>query len=152
MTTEHFVIDASVAGKWFLDDEESVDIARVVHVKMLADEIKLHAPVILYYELGNILTKAKRRKDRPLTAERSREAYEYFLEIPITFHDQDTDNKMATLDFANKHHRSFYDSTYICLAIDLGYKWLTAERRFRGGFPPSFPIEHVQILESLKVK
>ena len=39
MSDERYVLDASVAAKWFLDDEDAVDIAEAFLIRFLAKEI-----------------------------------------------------------------------------------------------------------------
>lgn len=50
---ERLVIDASVAAKWFLKDviERDIDLADDILLACLADEVELHAPQILPYDL-----------------------------------------------------------------------------------------------------
>ena len=44
---DEYVVDASVAAKWFLDDETAIAEATDYLVRLLADEIILHAPTLL---------------------------------------------------------------------------------------------------------
>ncbi len=150
MATDEYVLDASVAAKWFLDDEDLVDIAERVLIRSLADEIRLHAPVTIWYELGHLLTKAQRDRNRPLTPKQSVGAYEKFFELPIHFHELDLKERLGALRFANKYHRTFYDSTYICLAMKLDCMWLTDERTLGEPLPPKFPKRNLLVLESLR--
>jgi predicted nucleic acid-binding protein len=58
---DSYVIDASVVAKWYLNDENLIDKAEDFLVRLLANEIILHAPEILRYELGHLLISAKRQ-------------------------------------------------------------------------------------------
>jgi predicted nucleic acid-binding protein len=149
MKTDIYVIDASVSAKWFLHDEELVDVAEDFLTELLADKIELHAPIILQYELAHTLTKTQRQKGRPLTPKMCIDAYQSFSGYHIVFHNIDYEERMKALKFANKFHRGFYDSTYIGLAIKLDCPWLTSEKTFRGVLPPGFPRKHILTLESL---
>ena len=59
MINERYVLDAPVAAKWFLNDEDVVDIAETFLIRFLAKEIVFYAPHILEYELGHIITRAQ---------------------------------------------------------------------------------------------
>ena len=54
MRTDVYVLDASVAAKWYLNDERYIEKARLYLIKLLANEIELHAPVLLQYEMANL--------------------------------------------------------------------------------------------------
>ena len=43
MISERYVLDASVAAKWFLNDEDAVDIAESFLIRFLAKEIVFYA-------------------------------------------------------------------------------------------------------------
>ena len=66
---ERFVLDASVAAKWFLDDEEFIDLARSFLERFLKGEIEFFAPTIIKYEVGHLLTKAYREKRKSLLSQ-----------------------------------------------------------------------------------
>ncbi len=57
---DRYVIDASVAAKWFLKDsfEDHVDLAEGILVDVLAGDIVLHAPRLMTYEVSRLLWKA----------------------------------------------------------------------------------------------
>lgn len=145
---EILVLDASVAAKWYLNDEDLIDEAEEFLVRLLADEIELHAPEVLRYELGHLLTKAQRRVDQPIDGNQSEEAYRTFCGLPITFHQLNDTQRQEVLRFANTFHRGFYDSCYVWLAGYLNCRWLTTERRFGGTLPQGYPTEWVLTLES----
>jgi len=150
MASERYVVDASVAAKWFLNDEDHVDVAEEYLERLLADDIELHAPSILQYELGHSLIRAQRDGDRPLDANQSYESYQTFTKLPIVFHNLDGNTRLDVLRFAIRHYRGFYDSAYVCLAVNLDCKWLTSEKRYRRPLPSGFPMDHVLPLESLR--
>ena len=146
MAIDRCVIDASVAVKWFLDDEELIEAAEAVIVRFLSGELELHAPIILRYELAHALAKTQRRKSRPISTPMIVKAYETFSEHPIIFHDLDKKEMLQALDISCRFRRSFYDSAYICLAMKLGCAWLTADARYAHGLPRQFPADHVMVL------
>lgn len=148
MPPDRFVLDASVAAKWYLDDEEHTDEAEIFLLRLLAGGIELHAPRILQYEIGHLLAKAQRRLGRGIDAATAQEAYRTFCALPILYHDLDDTARTDALNFATRYHRGFYDSCYVTLAIHLGCRWLTSERRYGGHLPPGFPTDAVLALET----
>jgi len=143
---DQYVVDASVAAKWFLNDETAVQEATDYLVRFLGDEILLHAPILLRYEFGNILTRAQREDGRPIDHERSLEALEIFQDYPITYHDLGKQALLETLTLANQLRCSFQDSSYFWLARSLNCRLLTADTKFVQNIPPGILREHIQAL------
>jgi predicted nucleic acid-binding protein len=146
MASERYVVDASVAAKWFLDDEHLIQEATAYLVRPLSDEIEMHAPVLLRYEFGNILSKAQRDDGRPINDDRSLEALELFLEYPILYHDLASARMLIALRSANQYRSSFQDASYLSLAMFLGCRLLTADTKFVERLPPDIVQRHVQNL------
>jgi predicted nucleic acid-binding protein len=142
-----YVLDASVAAKWFLDDEAHVEEATDYLVLMLADDITFHAPVLLQYEFGNILTKAQRDDGRSLGYAESLRALETFQEYPIKYHALDKQALRETLRIANQRGCTFQDSCYLWLAQDLKCRFLTDDREFVRRLPEEIVNEFVQLLQ-----
>jgi predicted nucleic acid-binding protein len=147
---DSYVIDASVVAKWYLNDENLIDKAEDFLVRLLANEIILHAPEILRYELGHLLISAKRQSERPIDRNQCEEAYRTFCELPIIFHQLNDIQRQEVLSFANDFNKGFYDSSYIWLAGHLGCQWVTAEKRLGRELLSGYPVERVLTLESLR--
>jgi predicted nucleic acid-binding protein len=115
------VVDTSVAAKWFLDEPNAPDALR-----LLDDRWELHAPDFLDLELDHLLAKRFRRGE--LTKAEGASIRAALAEFPIHrhyFHDlQD-----AAFDLACRHRRGVYDSLFVALALYLGTKLVTADRR-----------------------
>ena len=79
---------------------------------VLEGKIKLYAPQLIYYELGNVtLMKAKKNTIK--------ENRKYFLcNLLQTINIKDCDF-VKVFDLAQKHNLTFYDASYLQLAIDL---------------------------------
>lgn len=144
---DQYVIDASVAGKWFLNDEASVREATDFLVRLLGDEIVLHAPTLLRYEFGNILTRAQRDDGRSISPEQSLEALEIFHEYPIVYHELAKQAFLETLTLATRFRCSFQDSSYFWLARSLNCRLLTADTKFIQKLPPDLIRDHIQALQ-----
>lgn len=148
MPPDLFVLDASVAAKWYLNDEDHTEEAEIYLLRLMTGEVEFHAPRILQYEIGHLLAKAQRQLGRGISAAAVEEAYRTFCALPIHYHDLDDAIRTDALKFANRYHRGFYDSCYVCLALTLGCHWLTSERRYGGKLPPGFPAGVVLALEA----
>lgn len=143
---DRYVVDASVAGKWFLNDEAAVQEATDYLVRSLADEIALHAPTLLRYELGNILIRAQRDGGRPIDHPQCVEALDIFLEYPIAYHELGRPALLETLSFASQSRCSFQDASYLWLARALDCRLLTADNKFVRSLPPHIIRDHIQSL------
>ena len=56
-----FVVDTSLALKWFLDDEEDREYSLTI-LRSISDDYKPVVPWLWFCEIGNALTMAVRRK------------------------------------------------------------------------------------------
>jgi predicted nucleic acid-binding protein len=146
---EDYVIDASVAAKWFLDDETGVEEETTILSQFLAEEIRLHAPVLLQYEFANLLVKVQRQLARPIDIGQSQEAFHIFLEYPITYHSLGKDDLLDTLQRAAEYNCTFYDSSYLWLARALNCRLLTADTKFVKALPAEIARDYVRSLLDL---
>lgn len=124
-----FVVDASVAVKWLIEEEDS-DAAAVVLAKVASAEIVLHVPDLIYSEIASVLCKKFRVAD--LKTADVRDAVADFLQIPLTVHPA-KDLFARALEIAIQSGRSAYDSQYLALAENLDLELITADRRFYRG-------------------
>ena len=154
---DRLVVDASVVGKWFLKDEleTDVDLADGLLVALLAGDADLHAPKTLQYEICGMLTKAcrvrvpstgKPRLSKIAAVEHVRD----FFSLPLQFHEPTAEEEVTSVELAVDHARSYYDMTYLSLAMKLGCKCCVADQRVLGGVGPAFPHEHVVTLAQLR--
>ncbi|MCY4531251.1 MAG: type II toxin-antitoxin system VapC family toxin [Gammaproteobacteria bacterium] len=104
-----FVLDASVALAWFLDDEQALQ-ADNVRARLIPE--RAYVPQLWHLEVRNGLIIAERRGR--LSATRTNECLEAIKRLPIQ-----TDSE-AVLDtvvsFARMHNLSVYDAVYLELA------------------------------------
>ena len=122
-----FVLDASLALQWFLEDETE----RKYSLSILASlsEKRALVPVLWFYELGNGLLMASRRKritlgqiDGFLTRLRN---------LPI---DAALQTPVEILDlpaFAHTHGLTTYDAAYLALAMRSGLPLATTDETLR---------------------
>jgi predicted nucleic acid-binding protein len=115
------VIDASVAAKWFLPENDS-DKA----IRLLDGRHQLLAPDLIYAEYGNILWKQHTRASMdPVEAAK---AIERFLRVPLQVHPSQVLLPRA-LSLAIQTRRTVYDCLYLALAMDANTVMVTADRR-----------------------
>ena len=116
-----YVIDASVAAKWFLKEEYNEEALSLFDVKN-----KLHAPDFLLLEMDNVLWKWIMRGT--IDTREGRNIRDTLRRYPIQKHPF-----LPLLDYAykiaNQTQRTVYDSLYISLATSLKGKMVTADRR-----------------------
>ncbi len=110
---ELYVIDASVAVKWF-SEEDGSELARKILQKAQAQEIKLLAPDLLLYEVGNALWKGKRVKGTDVE-----EALSVLQNSSLEFFSLDANLIKSSCTFIERYDLTFYDASYVALA----YEW-----------------------------
>jgi predicted nucleic acid-binding protein len=117
-----YIVDASVALKWFLPESESE-----VALRLRAPSHLLAAPDYLWLEVGSVVCQAIQRKE--LTSEEGLEILPRLRKIPIQIFPSANllDSAIAT---ALETSTSFYDCLYLALAVSLNAQMVTADRRF----------------------
>lgn len=127
------VIDASVALKWVLNDEEHIAEASQILLDVQAGGLEIFAPDLLCYEFSNVLWVAARQAR--LTPQNTRAAVRFFQQLGIQYQPLDAFWGLA-LDIAFQYQRTFYDSVYIALAQQLGVWCFTGDRRLYNALHP----------------
>ena len=103
-----YVVDASVAVKWFLP-EDHTEAAR----RLLEDGFELSSPDLVGAEFGNVMRKRWRRGD--LSAEAVDAALLSLGRLPLRVETSEP-LLMTAWDAARRYDRSFYDGLYVALA------------------------------------
>jgi predicted nucleic acid-binding protein len=113
VSVKRIVIDASVALKWRLRDEEATTQADAILDDFLASRLELLTPTLFDYEIANGLRVAVTR--RRLTEDEAAAALADFAQYSISRHDF---AGLATVAFqlSGQHQRSAYDGAYLALA------------------------------------
>ena len=106
------VIDASVMAAQLLPDEAHSDFAHAL-LEQLDTEERI-APIIFWYEIRNVLIKAKRRNR---IDQRHLDACLIQLTDELTIREDTERNEAAVLDLAQRHNLSIYDASYLETAI-----------------------------------
>lgn len=117
-----YVVDCSVAVKWFLPEPQATAAARI-HVS----RGPLHVPDLFHLEFGSAVLKRIRRKE--ITLEEGIRMVEEIRLVPMQRH---TDESLFPLAFeiASIVNASIYDCMYLALAVRLSALVVTADKRF----------------------
>jgi predicted nucleic acid-binding protein len=116
------VVDASVAVKWFVPEIHSEEALR-----LLDAGFRRHVPVLLHTEVGQTIWKKVYQRKEIVPAD-GRSILRGLMVTPLEVH------AVAPLlepafDIALATGRTVYDSTYLALAVALGCKLVTADRK-----------------------
>jgi predicted nucleic acid-binding protein len=117
-----FVVDASVAVKWFIPE-----IYYEAALQLRNSEYELHVPKFVLLEIGNVLCKKQRQTE--LTREESALILKLLQSLPLHWHSDDIIFNQA-VTIASETQRSLYDCMYLSLAILLDGLLVTADRKF----------------------
>jgi predicted nucleic acid-binding protein len=134
-----YVLDASVAAKWFLptSQEPFAAEARMVLSRFSSGDCNLLVPDLFWSEIANILWKSVRlgRLSRTScdaavqTLERS--GIRTFPTLPLL---------KDALAIALTFNRPIYDCQYLALAMESNFPMLTADERLANALGARFPI------------
>ena len=117
-----YVVDASVAIKWFVPEIHSDAALRARY-----GGYRLHVPAFMMLELGNVLAKKIRREE--LTRNEGDAILKELKQLPLQRH---VDERLfpAAYALACDIHRSLYDCLYLALAEAVDGTMITADRKF----------------------
>jgi predicted nucleic acid-binding protein len=120
------VPDASVAAKWFLDDEPEIEAAREIRAQQNRGDIDFAAPECFYYEFGNIIRTAERRTPPRISLQRADEIIREILALPISV---SRTTLLLPQAFARSRANdvSLYDALYLATAEMLDATFITAD-------------------------
>lgn len=122
--TGSIIIDASVAAKWLLPDEQGNNAADRIKNDLIDKVIKVTVPIFIFYEVNNLLKSATlSHRINPAKAKR---AYKGFLDLGFNVYSS-KDLFEHTLEKAFDLDISSYDASYIALAEYLQIPLFTAD-------------------------
>ncbi|GJL56680.1 MAG: DNA-binding protein [Nitrospirales bacterium] len=117
-----YVVDASVAMKWFIPEIYSESAIRLHRTNY-----HLHAPGFIILELGNVLGKKIRRNE--LSQDEGEIILKEMTNLSIQRHANDR-LFHSTYALALDTQRSLYDCLYLALAETIDGKMVTADGKF----------------------
>ena len=136
-----YVVDASVAAKWFAPEPHSEAALRV-----LAGAHELHAPDFFLLEMDSIVCKwIHSGLITPSEGDRIRQAIH---RAPLQFHTVVSARDLA-YSLANDTGRSTYDCLYLALAALLQCRMVTADRKLYDALAKGPFAQHVEWVETV---
>jgi predicted nucleic acid-binding protein len=133
--TNTFVVDASVALKWHLNDDDDDEAAQLLLEDLTSGAVRAYAPEHLPWEAAHSLRNAARRGR--MTFDQGRAALETFLEFPITYVPGER-LLIASYDYAGWFGCSLYDAAYVAPADSLACPMVYADRRLQSSLAGRF--------------
>jgi predicted nucleic acid-binding protein len=136
---KRFVLDASVAAKWYLQEQYS-ELAD----ELAACEPEWVIPDLFFFEMGNIFW--KKVGGGEMDEGDVREAMKDLLSIG--FKQRETRSLICyALELAMEFQCTVYDGLYLAVAIDERCPMITADRKFYGTFSRTALGEHLIWIE-----
>lgn len=136
-----YVLDASVAIKWFVPEVHS-DAAR----RLLASNHTFLVPDFFFAEVANVLWKRVRRGEdtvenaRQILADLNAFPVEVCLSQPLM---------LLALDIALENDRAVYDSLYLALAVSQQCQMVTADEKFYNALQNTTYINNLLWVENI---
>lgn len=132
------VIDASVAAKWSLQDEDLVAEADTLLDRYSRREIRLIVPDLFWAECGNILWNAVRRGR--CTREKATSSLVALKDLDLTTVSSESLIERA-LSIASDFNRTVYDSIYVALALESRGELVTADEKLANAIAAYLPVK-----------
>ncbi len=134
------MIDASVAAKWYLRDEDLVDQADWFRAQYQAHSILASAPYLSRYEVGRSLTLASRLGRLNPSDARQELANYCALGLHMTSDPDWLIQSAAQISLTRRV--GYYDSVYLALADSLGIQFVTADNKLINALAGALPFVH----------
>ncbi len=123
MEREDIILDASVAVKWFTQEEHH-DKAITIRDKFIKGEIEIIVPDLILYELANAL-----RYNPNFNSKDVEDSIQSILDLELTITTPMPSILQKAIETAFAKDITIYDSVYMALAQNLNCKLITADRR-----------------------
>lgn len=128
MTSEPaWVVDASVALKWYLLDEEFVEDATALRDSYVNEDLAIFAPNYIRYEILNALEVA--RLQQRITASEASAGFRHFVDLGFYLPEDGDDLLASAAEISRAYEISPYDALYLALAENSDELFVTADRR-----------------------
>ena len=135
-----FVLDASVAVKWFLPPKDERLTAEALELlrKYVLAEVRLIIPDLFWAEIASAFWKAIRLGRFDKTS--AQEAISYLGSCDLPIYSSLTLLGRA-FEIATTFDRSVYDCLYVALAVQTKSQLITADERLANSFAAHFPVK-----------
>ena len=121
------ILDASLTLRWFLEDEAGREYALGVLASLSTKRAAV--PVLWFYEVGNGLLMAYRRKR--IALDKIGGFLTRLKALPIDASDQSASEILELPALAQKHSLTNYDAAYLALAMSLNLPLATTDDDLR---------------------
>lgn len=121
--TPVFVLDASVAVKWYVP-EEGRERALRLRQDYMDEKIDLIAPNLIFYEVGNAV-----RFHPGATAREVGEAVRGLRGMQVAVQNMTDTVVDSATEIAFTENITFYDAVYLAIAENVGVKFVTADKK-----------------------
>lgn len=132
------MVNASVATKWVLNDEDFASEAGDLLVWNQFARVRFTAPAHIQYDVGNALRVAVR--PGRISLEDAKLGYDRFLTIRIQLVSSEELLRDA-FDISTQYDCAFYDGLYLALSAGTGFPLVHADGRLRNTLDGRFPNE-----------
>ncbi len=120
------VVDTSVLIKWIkTKDEELVNEARRLLTEIERRPLEVHVPALLLYEVGNILLLKTDLESAGLN-----DAISNLEALPFAVAPPATPLLRRAARLGKEFNLTFYDASFLALAVELDCPFVTADRPF----------------------
>lgn len=148
---DRWVVDSNIVLKWFVPNEENAEKAGQLLEMAVVGEIELHAPSVLYYEIGVVLarwgsTRRKARGEQYMSLKESTQILEFLADIDIRITNFSVRAAQEAVEMCVRYSKGFKDMMFLQLAKELDCRLLTDDRKMVQGITDSFPRDHVVLL------
>lgn len=145
---KRYVVDSSVAIKWFVPEIHSEIAAQLLDPRQ---ELDLFAPDLLVAEFGNTLWQKIGRKE--IDFPKPKEIFDKFLAQIVgtsLWLQPSTDFAQTALRISNDEHRTFYDSLYLAVAVTMGCRLVTADVKLAKAIQKGKLAVHILLLTDVE--
>ncbi len=125
--SNQWVVDASVALKWYFRDEELRSQADSLLGAFALGVATLTAPSFIRYEIANAFVVAQRRGR--LSSEQLLPRLESFFALDIVYPGENEEFFHSAVELTKRVPVAFYDALYLALAQRLAFNFVTADRQ-----------------------
>jgi predicted nucleic acid-binding protein len=134
-----FVVDASVAAKWFLPQGEDYSEQAVeILASCIAGKAQLLVPDHFFAEMGNVFWKGIRTKR--ISPSAAFIALQSIKDLDLVV-SSSANLLEEALRIALEHHRTVYDSLYVALAVRSSTDFITADERLANALAAYLPVK-----------
>ena len=117
------VLDASVALKWILGEEEGGEEARLYKEGHITGKEPVAVPGLFFYEIANVLATKTR-----LNTKNAAEAFSLIWNFDLEVFSLGLDEFLEGIILSRQCEITLYDSAYVVLARKLGCPFVTSDR------------------------